>query len=245
MGRSQAAQAECAAARQPESLSPMNTQVQDHPSVKGVIVGVSGLGKSTLFEKLINRETADWIFLYDHKGGDLARRFGPSCFNLEQLVAATDRGGFVIFDPSKLFPGKPEKGFEFFCNFAWTVGRELKGVKIFGSDELDALIDPRNAPDDFLQMLDQGRTYQFNIYMIAQAMNTLHNLVRKQFTEIFAFRQGDSNGEAWLVGKGFDDAELQRLRPGEWLYANTNTGHRARGGKSFVPKNSGRDLRGL
>jgi hypothetical protein len=225
----------------------MSVQKQDHPSIKVLIAGISGSGKSTLFEKLIRREkNVRWYFLYDHKQGDLARRFGVRpCFTADELTDAVLRGGFVIFNPAKLFPGKPESGFEFFCRFVWAVCQELRGKKIFGTDELDALVDSRCKPDDLCIILDQGRTFQIDCYFIAHAPNTIHNGVRKQITEIFAMKQGDKNGTEWLEEKGFVRADLFSLKNGEFIYQNTNTGSAQRGGKAFEPKNAGRDLRGL
>lgn len=225
----------------------MSIQKQDHPSIKVLIAGISGSGKSTLFERLIWRERrVKWIFLYDHKGGDLARRFGVKpCFTPEDLLDAVLRGGFVIFNPARHYPGKPELGFEFFSRFVWAVCQELKGKKIFGADELDALVDSRCKPDDLCIILDQGRTYQIDCYFIAHAANSIHNGVRKQITEIFAMKQGDKNGTEWLEEKGFNRADLFALKNGEWIYQNTNTSTTARGGKAFEPKNAGRNLSGL
>jgi len=224
----------------------MSVQKQDHPSIKIAIAGVSGVGKSTLFEKLVRRHNAKWIFLFDHKDADLARRFDVrACFDLDQLNAAVERGGLVIFNPAKNFPGKPEDGFAWFCRYVWAVKSVLRGKKVFGSDELDGLVDVRSEPDDLCKILDQGRTFQLDCLFICQSMNGIHNQVRKQFTEIFSFRQGDKNGTDFLEGKGFDKAELLSLSNGCWLYKNTNTGKSSKGGKAFEPKNAERDLRGL
>ena len=224
----------------------MSVQKQDHPSIKVAIPGVSGVGKSTLFEKLIRRENAKWIFLYDHKDGDLARRFKVRpCFDVESLNAATEAGGVVIYNPGKEFPGAPAEGFEFFCRYVWAVKSVLKGKKIFGSDELDALVDERSKPDALCVILDQGRTFQIDCFFIAQAMNAVHNQVRKQFTEIFAMRQGDDNGIAWLDGKFPKGIDWENLPCGVFHYKNLLTGHYEKGGKPFIPKNASRDLRGL
>jgi len=225
----------------------MSAQVQDHPSIKVAISGTSGTGKSTLFETLIRRERAKWIFLYDHKDGDLARRFKvKACFDEEQIYAAIERGdAIIIFNPAKHFPGKPEEGFKFFCELLWALKSLIRGKKIFGADELDALVDARCEPEPLCKILDQGRTFQFDCFFICQAMNGIHNQVRKQFTEIFAFKQGDKNGVGWLEEKGFNPPELFDLKNGEWHYKNLLNGDSQKGGKAFIPKNAKRDLRGL
>lgn len=224
----------------------MSVQKQNHPSVKVLITAVSGAGKSTLLEKLIRREKARWIFLYDHKQGDLARRFGQrACFDADELEAAVVRGKFVIFNPAKLFPGEPEKGFDFFCRWVWAVCQVVRGKKILASDELDALVDTYSKPEALCIILDQGRTFQIDCFFICQATNSIHNQVRKQITEIFAMKQAEKNALGWLAERGFSEDEIKNLKHGEWIYKNANSGQAARGGKAFVPKTAGRNLAGL
>jgi hypothetical protein len=221
-------------------------QNQAAPSVKVVITGISGSGKSTLFEKLVRRESAEWVFLFCHKDGDMARRFKvKAAFDENQLIEATARGGVVVYDYRKMFPGDAAAGFAWFCSWLWAVKSELPGRKILGADELDALVDSKSEPESLCLILDQGRTFEIECFFIAHAMNGVHNQVRKQFTEIFVMLQGDKNGLVWLQERGFSAEEIAGLRHGQWLYCNRNTGQRARGGSAFVPKNSGRNLKGL
>jgi hypothetical protein len=224
----------------------MSNQVQDHPSVKVIVVGVSSTGKTSLWEKLIQREDADFYFFFDHKDGDFSRRFNIApCHSLEQCKTHLgERVPVIIYDPHKEFPGKVENAFCKWSEWIWSF-RELKGRKIIGSDEIDSLIDPRNVPDDFLKIVGVGRTFQMDVFCIAQSMNALHNGVRKQFTEIFAFRQGDETGLPFLISKGFDGNELLNLQNGLWIYKHSETGKMERGGNAFTLKNSGRNLKGL
>lgn len=229
----------------------MRKQNQDAPSVKVLITGISGVGKSTLFEKIVRRSKSKWVFLYDHKQGDLARRFGvKACFDAEQLIeriASLDSvgGGVVVYNPGKEYPGKPALGFEWFCQWLWMAKDEFEGKIVFGSDELDALVGVRKEPENFCVMLDQGRTFEIEIVVIAHATNGIHNQVRSQFTEIFCMMQGDKNGVDFLLERGFDPVKIAGLKHGLWLYNDKNTGRWAEGGSAFVPKNSGRNLKGL
>jgi hypothetical protein len=230
------------------------SQKQDHASIKLAITGISGSGKTTLLENLLIAEVRKlgklrqrfWIFVFDHKDGDMARRFGVKpCRTKDELNAAVARNPIVIFDPGEMFPGDAEAGFDWFCKYVWSLRRVLNGVKIVVADELDALVDTRSVPYWLCVILDQGRTFQFDCYFICQATNAIHNQVRKQFREIFVMMQGDKNGLTWLLEKGFDEAKINSLTNGQWLYKNLNTSETASGGKAFTPKNASRDLRGL
>lgn len=225
----------------------MSVQKQDHASVKVISVGVSGTGKSTLVEKLIRQERGvKWFFIFDHKDGDMSRRFGvPPCFDEDALIQAVEAGGFVLFDPRKMFESDKERGFSWYCWWLWQVKRFLKGRKILCADELEALCDERSKPRSLLRILDEGRTFQMDCFFIAQSMNGLHNQVRKQITEVFAFRQGDANGIKWLDERFPPGIPWTTLPNGIWHYKNTTTGKVLSGGEAFEPKGAERDLRGL
>jgi hypothetical protein len=233
----------------------MNVQNQEHPSIKVLVTGISGSGKTTLLEKLLVRELQKiartgkrfWIFIFDHKDRDFERRCKTNpCYTKDELNAAVARGGLVLFNPAKLFPGRRAEGFLWFCDYVWKVKSVLRGPKFLITDELDALVDARSEPEALCEIMDEGRTYEIDCYFICQATNGIHNQVRKQFTEIFVMIQGDKNGLTWLCADcGFNEVEIKALKHGQWLYKNKNTGQAASGGKSFTPKNAVRDLRGL
>lgn len=211
----------------------MSVQVYDWKSCKKIYLGKSGCGKTTLFWKHFMREKARLKFLFDHKAMEFSLRFKQTpIFDADGLLEATERGGVVCFSPSKMFPGEPEKGFEFFCEFVFAVSEKIKGRKLFVADELQKLVGTRSQPKPLLQICDIGRTYQIDCFFMASASNALHNLVLNQITECFAFQHGGKNSCEWENIFGFDSDEICNLQRGEYIW-RSDTGETHKGGKAF------------
>ena len=198
-----------------------------HQPTKILITGASGTGKSTYWTRCLLGFPARYKFVYDHEG-ELAARLGvPSLAGLPELAESTARG-WAIFDPHRLFPGRIEEGFAFFCDFAFAAGQRLAGRKLFACDELQCLVDTQSLSDELRLILQTGRRYQIDFLGIAQQPNEIHNRVRAQFTEVVSFLQTEALAIDWLARFGFDGEALRHLAPGEFV-ARTRRGTEARG----------------
>lgn len=196
-----------------------------------MLTGNSGSGKTTLLESMVRKERARWKFVYDHKHGEFCKRFGAEpCFDGEDLTERLEKGGYVVFDPIHLFKGRPEEGFAFFCKWVFAICEQSKGRKLFICDELQKLLDTRNDPDELLVILDTGRVYQIDCFMVTNASNGIHNRVRQQITEVYAFKQGDKNACEWLEQKGFDRETLLTMPNFKFICKNLDTGEVKEGG---------------
>jgi hypothetical protein len=217
----------------------MIKQVFSHPSKKVIFAGASGTGKTTLFEKEIKRQRAKLIFVFDHQG-EFAQRFGhPACHDADGLCAAVERGGFVIFDPCEMYPADIEKAFLFFCDFAFEISKSVKGHKIFACDELQMLVSTSAAPAELRAILQTGRRFQLDFYAITNALNAIHNSIRNQLTEVYAFFQTDTNAIAYLSENGFDTEQIRNLKGFDYLWRNLRTGENNFGGTKKPADNPG------
>lgn len=212
----------------------MSAEKFDHPADKRLITGTSGTGKTTLFEKMLTAEKARWKFVFDAKHGEFARRFDhPPCFSADDLCAAMEAGPWVVFDPIRLFPGRPYAGLAFFADFVLAVSTKFKGRKIFAVEELQKLQTPKKDPVELLTLLDTGRTFQLDFFAISQSPNRIHNAVRNQLTKLWTFRQSDANAVKYLAENGFDSEKVTSLPRGKFLWKNLDTGETGEGGTAF------------
>lgn len=206
----------------------------DHQKCAVGVFGCSGHGKTTLFKKIIDAQSAKYWFYYDHKG-EFRKRWGlQPCFDLQGIVQQT-ASGCVCFDPGRMFPGRKGDGFLFFCDFVFQVSGEMAGRKIIICDELQQLAF-QDDPQELITLMDDGRRREIDAFFIAQSPNQLHNMVQNQFTEIFTFRQANENATKHLVQVGFDKQALLTLKPGEWMLRDLTSGEEKRGGKAFKIK---------
>lgn len=208
----------------------MSVQNFSHPSKKVLVTGVSGTGKSTLFEKLIRKEKARLKFVFDHQGEFSARFNVPAVCDPEGLCEKVALGGWVVFDPVKMCPGRSEDAFRFYCDFVFAISETVKGRKLFCCDELQKLTNNSEEPAELLCILDTGRRYELDCFFISQAPNRIHNGIRNQLTEIYTFRQSDKNAIAYLKDNGFDEEQVRTLGQFKYLWRNLDTGETAEGG---------------
>lgn len=195
---------------------------------------MSGTGKTTLAASQFQKEKAAWKFIYDHKGGEFGNRFRiPSVYDWNGIVEATARGGYVCFNPVYLYPGEFQKGFLTFCDYVWSMVTSFRGRKLFLVDELQNLTDNRNAPKEFMTFLDTGRSFKLDTFSLASAPNALHNRLRNQFTEVFAFRQTDDNATKFLKAKGIEPITVRNLPNGRYAWRQCDTGESGIKGKAF------------
>lgn len=194
-----------------------------HKPSKILITGASGTGKTTLFCELLSASKADFKFVFDHEG-ELSLRLNRSpCLTIDQISKAA-RTGWVIFDPSELFPGCLLQAWDFFCELVFRLSRKLRGTKLLAVDELQKLVSNHagGIKPSFAKVLETGRRYSLDVLAVAQQPNLLHNRIRAQLTQIICFNLPDATASAWVTDAGLPDP--RNLKAGEYYAKNLRTG---------------------
>jgi GTPase SAR1 family protein len=204
----------------------MSIQKFDHRARHILVTGKSGTGKTTLAARLAKSHRATYKFVYDHQG-EFARRFNcRPLTDIDELIEKTAEAGYICYDPLVNFPGKSSVGFEFFCDYVFSVGTRLNGVKLFFCDELQKVSGRTEEPEELLTLIETGRSYQIDAIFIAQSPNRLHCAIREQITQCYSFAHSDENALKFLTQNGFDPQKIRNLSPEkhEWIARNFDTG---------------------
>lgn len=137
--------------------------------------------------------------------------------------------GFVLFDPTELFPGDIFSGWDFFCEWAFERQQSNSGTCLLCCDELQVLSSTGQLSWELSLVIETGRRYGLDFCGVTQQLNLVHNRVRNQMTEMITFQQIDKLVLDALEEKGFDRSEVSRLPKGQFVLQNFNTGAIQRG----------------
>ncbi len=157
-----------------------------------VVAGCSGSGKSTFVICYLLNGKFTCRFIFD-ASGEYAERFKiRPCRTVAELNAAVTTG-WVIFDPHFLFPGQPEKAFQNFCEWAWTISRGLSGQKILFADEVWKYCSPNAIPRTLALIVQDGRKHGIGLVCSTQRPNRMNEAIIGEATEFVGYRLTGTN----------------------------------------------------
>lgn len=196
-----------------------------HSPTKILISGNSGSGKSTFATAVLLNSQHTYKFIFDQEG-ESQQRLGFSAATDEGGLVEQLEQGWVIFDPSEMFPGETADALEFFCQWCFSVKKAINeedadagrpfSTALFFCDELQNLVDSHSVPKGLRLILETGRRQGIDTLLCTQQPNVIHNRTRNQLTEIVAFSQVDKNAVEFLEDLGFNGDEIRSLDAGQW-----------------------------
>jgi hypothetical protein len=210
----------------------------DHKPRKKLIIGCSGSGKTTLFLEQLRSSPAKYKFVFDPEM-EAARKLGwKAASTVEGLCRQFDSGQPIVFWPGRMFEYELEKGFAFFCQFAWNLCKMVDGTKLLAADEVQDFMPLHltGIPSALRAGLNRGRREELDFLLAAQGINDVHSRIRKQATELFIFTIAltDDTAAKALRKMGISEDELTNLphpavhgRVG-WIYLNALTRQKVR-----------------
>lgn len=151
------------------------------------IMGCSGSGKSTVAICWLLNGKLTCRFIFDPSGEYAIRFQRRPCRTASELQAAIATG-WVIFDPSLMFPGDNVTAFEKFCEWAWTVSRDIAGQKVVFGDEIWQFCNPNRIPQPLAAIVQNGRKNGVGLLCTTQRPNRMNEAIIGEATEVICFR---------------------------------------------------------
>lgn len=207
-----------------------------------LITGKKGSGKTTYWLSRLVSHKARFRFYFDPSREVSHKLKLPVCIDEPGLVRAVLEGRAVCFDSAPLFPGNRKAGFAFFTRWVFNVSKSLRGVKLFGADELQSCqgIGPGGMPQGFKEIMDEGRREEIDCIFAAQRVNEVNDDVRGHLTEIVTFKHDDPLPVRWLAERGFDPEAIKALPTPGFFIRRTDDGKITTNAKLHAPRKADR-----
>jgi hypothetical protein len=195
-----------------------------------VVAGNSGSGKSSFVVRLFLNGKFSVRFIFDPRGEYATRFKRRPCKTAAELLAAIPTG-YVIFDPSFLFPGNVDLGFEKFCEFVHFTSGKCSGQKIMFVDEVWKHCSPNKIPLALAQIVQDGRKNELGLITSTQRPNRINEAIMNECNELVCFRLRGANALDFVTSydSEFPVHLLPNLPPLHLIGRNLDTGGERRG----------------
>jgi len=174
-----------------------------------VVAGCSGSGKSTVAICYLLNAPLTCRFIFDPRDEYAPRFQRRACTTAAELHASIVTG-WVIFNPTTMFPGDEITGFNKFCEWAWTVSRDIPGKKVLFADEVWKFCNPNSIPLTLSAIVQDGRKNGIGLLATTQRPNRMNEAVIGEATEFIGFRLVGKNKLDYLA-RNLDEFPVNEL----------------------------------
>lgn len=188
-----------------------------------LVCGSSGSGKTSFAIRYLLNARLSTRFIFDPDGEFAKRLHYHAALEPGDLDWQLCRG-WIVFDPSNVFPGRRETAFAFFCDWAWEVSARLPGRKLLVIDEVWRHCSPHAIPPEFATLAQTGRKRQLELMLTTQQPQRLNGAVLNEVTELVCFRLQFERALETVGAFGLDVDAIRSLAPFAFVSMNTNSG---------------------
>jgi hypothetical protein len=153
----------------------------DLPACLTLIVGRSGSGKTTFGLRYLLNVSASCRFIFDDRGQAASRLKIKAASTAEEVEAAL-LSRWVCFNPHRMFPGRMEAAFEWFCTWCFDCAQRGPGKKILFVDEVWRHCDPNKIPPQLANIVQTGRVHHLELCTATQRPNRLNGAITNEVT---------------------------------------------------------------
>ena len=185
--------------------------------------GCSGSGKTTFAIKhMINSKGVACRFIFDYKGEFEQRlkiRAARTMAELNKALATR----WVIFNPHKMYAGKINEAFLFFCDWVFRTSQGGKGRKLFYIDEAWKYCTPHKIPEELATCVQTGRMEGLETFFMTQRPNRLNEAILNEITEYVCFRLKGENAIETAIEAGIPESIPANLPKGQFYALDLET----------------------
>jgi hypothetical protein len=193
-----------------------------------VATGRSFSGKTTFAFRYLLNSPAACRFIFDDRG-QAAKRLqltpARTVNELEQAIPSR----WVCFDPSRMFPGKYDQAFQFFCQWAFDVSGRGPGNKILLVDEVWRWCTPYNIPEQLANVVQTGRHHGLELFCCTQRPHRLNGAITNEITELVCFSLQEPAALDRISALGADSTRVSNLPKGSFISINCDSGEQLSG----------------
>ena len=195
----------------------------DQPPENITVTGMTRSGKTTLVIKYLLNQKAACRFLFDD-GGRFSRRLKVTPAYTELDCERALAGGWVIFNPARMFPDDYAAAFQWFCAWVYDCAGRGQGRKILTVDEVWQWTDARILPREFRLCIQAGSERGIRLLLASQEPHRMNSSVLGQTTELVCFRLQEPKSLDCIRDLGGDSDAVACLPMGQFISYNRISG---------------------